>query len=281
MSKINIRDSYRCADGEVMFCTHDSESCAGPMNFAVFMPPESNFPPPVVYWLSGLTCSEENFMIKAGAQQHAARLGLAIVAPDTSPRTAGVDGEEADWDLGTGAGFYVDATQAPWSAHYQMQTWVSDELPALIASEFPVDGERLGITGHSMGGHGAIVSALRNPDRYRSVSAFAPIVAPTQCPWGQKAFSTYLGDDKASWESYDSCCLIANAPAGFELLVDQGLADNFLAEQLKPHLLEEACRTAGVALTLNRRDGYDHSYYFISSFIGEHLEWHESRLRTG
>jgi S-formylglutathione hydrolase len=189
MSKINIRDSYRCADGEVMFCTHDSESCAGPMNFAVFMPPESNFPPPVVYWLSGLTCSEENFMIKAGAQQHAARLGLAIVAPDTSPRTAGVDGEEADWDLGTGAGFYVDATQAPWSAHYQMQTWVSDELPALIASEFPVDGERLGITGHSMGGHGAIVSALRNPDRYRSVSAFAPIVAPTQCPWGQKAFS--------------------------------------------------------------------------------------------
>lgn len=217
-------------------------------------------------------------MIKAGAQQHAARLGLAIVAPDTSPRTAGIDGEDADWDLGTGAGFYVDATEAPWSSHYKMQTWVSEELPELVSSGLRLDGDRAGISGHSMGGHGAMVCALRHPGRYRSVSAFSPIVSPTRCPWGHKAFTAYLGDDQDSWAAYDSCCLMSSAPDGFELLVEQGLADAFLEEQLKPQLLEEACRSAGVDLTLNRREGYDHSYYFISSFIGDHLEWHADRL---
>jgi S-formylglutathione hydrolase len=278
MTGIEIRERYRCSDGELLFCTHDSAACAGPMRFSVFLPPESGSPPPVVYWLSGLTCSEENFMIKAGAQQHAARLGLAIVAPDTSPRTADIDGEDADWDLGTGAGFYVDATRAPWSVNYNMQTWVSEELPDIVSSGFRIDSDRTGISGHSMGGHGAIVSALRHPGRYRSVSAFAPIVSPTRCPWGHKAFTAYLGDDEDSWAAYDSCCLMKSAPDGFELLVEQGLADDFLEEQLKPQLLEEACQSAGVALTLNRREGYDHSYYFISTYIGDHLEWHADRL---
>ena len=278
MTDIEIRERYRCSDGELLFCTHDSEVCGGPMRFSVFLPPESCSPPPVVYWLSGLTCSEENFMIKAGAQQHAARLGLAIVAPDTSPRTAGIAGEDADWDLGTGAGFYVDATQAPWAGSYNTHTWVSEELPRVVSSGLRLDGDRAGISGHSMGGHGAIVCALRHPGRYRSVSAFAPIVSPTRCPWGHKAFAAYLGDNQDNWAAYDSCCLMSTAPDGFELLVDQGLADAFLEEQLKPQLLEEACRSAGVDLILNRREGYDHSYYFISSFIGDHLEWHADRL---
>ena len=279
MADLEILDSHKSFGGDLLYCRIESQACVSTMGFAIYLPP-TDTPPPVLYWLSGLTCTEENFMVKAGAQAHASRLGIAIVAPDTSPRDTGIAGEDDEWDLGAGASFYVDATEEPWAAHYQMQSWITRELPEIVTASFPVDGRSCGISGHSMGGHGALVCALRNPGQYRSLSAFAPISSPTRCPWGHKALSAYLGEDWDAWKDYDACSLMKRAPADLELLVDQGLEDPFLKEQLRPELLEDACEQAGVNLTRHRREGYDHSYYFVSSFIGEHLEWHAKRLAS-
>ena len=247
------------------------------MRFSVFLPPGAG-PFPVLLWLSGLTCTEENFMVKAGAQRRASELGIALLVPDTSPRETGIHGENDDWDLGSGAGFYVDATQAPWRGRYAMETWVSEELPAFAGTYLPLDMGRCGVSGHSMGGHGALVLALRHPGRYRAVSAFAPICAPSSCPWGEKAFSAYLGTDRALWAAHDACELIRAGGPVPELLVDQGAADPFLDVQLRPSLLESACEAAGVPVTLRHHEGYDHSYFFVASFIDEHLDWHSRRL---
>jgi S-formylglutathione hydrolase len=236
---------------------------------------------PVVYWLSGLTCTEENFSTKAGAQRVAAELGLAIVAPDTSPRGLGIPGEAESWDFGLGAGFYVDATQPPWSAGYRMYSYVARELPALVAGHFPVDAGRTGILGHSMGGHGALTIALKHPDVYRSVSALAPIASPMRCPWGEKALSRYLGPDREAWREYDATELVASRGwDGPPVLVDQGTRDPFLESQLKPQLLREAFDAASVPLRLRLQEGYDHSYYFIATFIGDHLRFHAGNLAT-
>lgn len=260
---------------------HRSQALACDMVFAVYLPPQAERPSarlPVLYWLSGLTCSDENFMQKAGAQRLAAELGLVIVAPDTSPRGSEVPGDpDGAWDFGHGAGFYLDATQAPWSRHYRMHDYVVGELPALVEAHFPASARR-GISGHSMGGHGALVCALRNPGRYRSVSAFAPICNPMQCPWGEKAFSRYLGTDRAQWRQWDACALLAQAGERLPLLVDQGEADGFLAEQLRPDALRTAAAAAGHPLTLRLQPGYDHSYYFIASFIDDHLRHHARAL---
>lgn len=279
MSEPEILQTHVSHGGRLHFCRHESELCGGPMRFAVYLPPAATLGPvPTVWWLSGLTCTDENFMVKAGAQQHAARLGVALIAPDTSPRDTGTPGEDDDWDLGTGAGFYVDATAEPWAARYRMESWLTEELPAVVASAFPVDLGRQSVSGHSMGGHGALTLALRHPGRYRAVSAFSPICSPTRCPWGEKALGAYLGPDRSAWADHDASLLVADAPPGLELLVDQGLADEFLAAQLKPALLVAACAGAGVSLDLRERAGYDHSYYYIASFIGEHLDWHAERL---
>lgn len=248
------------------------------MRFAAFVPPGEG-PFPVLWFLAGLTCTEENFTTKAGAQRYAAEHGVILIAPDTSPRGDDAPDDEA-YDFGKGAGFYVDATEQPWSANFRMRSYIEDELPAIVAAALPVDLTRQGITGHSMGGHGALTIALRNPDRFRSVSAFAPIVAPLQCPWGEKALSGYLGADRAAWRAYDACALIEDGARLREILVDQGGADQFLAEQLKPELLAGACRAAGIDLTLRMQPGYDHSYYFIASLIGDHIAWHAERLRA-
>ena len=249
------------------------------MRFAVFVPPQAaERPVPAVWFLAGLTCTEENFTVKAGAQRVAADLGLALVAPDTSPRGLDLPGEHEAYDFGSGAGFYVDAAQAPWASHYRMYSYVTDELPALVAEAFPVDPSRQAVMGHSMGGHGALVCALRNPERYRSVSAFAPIVAPSQVPWGQKAFAGYLGPDRSAWADYDATELIAESPWDQPILIDQGDADGFLDEQLQPWLFEAACRTAGKPVTVRRHAGYDHSYYFIASFVADHLAHHARAL---
>lgn len=277
MSSVEIHSRHATFGGETQFCSHVSESCGGTMRFSVFLPPGGG-EAPVFYWLSGLTCTEENFMVKAGAQRRAAELGLAIVAPDTSPRDTGIPGEDDDWDLGSGAGFYVDATQAPWSGRYRMETWITEELPRLLASEFPLDMTRVGISGHSMGGHGALTLSLRHAGRFRSVSAFSPICSPTRCPWGHKALDAYLGDEPDAWKWHDACELIGRAESVPELLVDQGMSDAFLEEQLKPELLEAACAERGAALTLRRHEGYDHSYYFVSTFIADHLDWHAGKL---
>jgi S-formylglutathione hydrolase len=252
---------------------HASSTLGCTMRFAIYLPPQAKHGPvPVLYWLSGLTCTEQNFIAKAGAQRYAAEHGIAIVCPDTSPRGDGV--ADADgYDLGKGAGFYVNATQAPWSRHYRMYDYIVDELPALIEANFPVTDARA-ISGHSMGGHGALVLALRNPGRYRSVSAFSPIVAPSQVPWGQKAFAAYLGEDRQAWQAYDSTALVASATERLPLLVDQGDADEFLRAQLQPEWLQAACAAAGHPLVLRMQPGHDHSYYFIASFIGEHIAHH-------
>jgi S-formylglutathione hydrolase len=246
----------------------------------VFLPPQAEAQRvPVLYWLSGLTCTEENFIVKAGAQRVAAELGLALVVPDTSPRGLKIPGESESYDFGLGAGFYIDATQAPWSRGYRMYSYVTKELPQLVAAEFPVDSARVGIFGHSMGGHGALTVALKNQDYYKSVSAFAPISSPMRCPWGEKALTGYLGSDRARWREYDATALIEERGwRGPALLVDQGSADPFLETQLKPGLLEEACRRAGVPLTLRLQAGYDHSYFFIATFIEEHLRFHARNL---
>lgn len=269
---------YRCFDGWVRRYRHASESTGTDMVFGVYLPPRAEHAPvPVLYWLSGLTCTDENFMQKAGAQRLAARLGLALVCPDTSPRGTHLPGEHDSYDLGSGAGFYVNATEAPWSAHYRMYDYVVHELPALVEAHLPVT-DRRAVSGHSMGGHGALVCALKNPGRYASVSAFAPIANPSRCPWGQKAFRAYLGDDPQRWRQWDACALIAQAEERLPLLVDQGEADEFLAEQLHPEALEAACAAAGHPLQLRRHPGYDHSYYFVATFIDDHLRHHAQAL---
>ncbi|WP_088893121.1 S-formylglutathione hydrolase [Leptolyngbya ohadii] len=271
----------RSFGGNVEFYQHRSQSCNGEMRFSIYRPPQAESQAvPVLYFLSGLTCTEENFMVKAGAQQFAAKAGLMLVAPDTSPRNSGISGEEDDWDFGTGAGFYVDATQEPWKRNYQMYSYVTQELPALLADHFPIQPDRQGITGHSMGGHGALICAFKNPDRYRSVSAFAPIVAPMQCLWGQKAFRNYLGEDPSSWKEYDASELIQTVQWQRPILIDQGTADNFLEKQLMPDRFQEACAKAGQSLTLRMQDGYDHSYYFIASFIEDHIRHHAAALKS-
>jgi S-formylglutathione hydrolase len=252
------------------------------MRFAVFTPPQAaQGRVPVLYYLAGLTCTEETFMIKAGAQRVAAELGLMLVAPDTSPRGVPLPGDSDSWDFGVGAGFYVDATEAPWAAHYRMYSYVSRELPQLIAAHFAADPERQGICGHSMGGHGALTIAFRNRDRYRSISALAPIAAPMRCPWGEKAFTRYLGDNRERWRAHDATELVSaltDAPDWPPILVDQGLADQFLETQLQPQLFEAACRRVGYPLTLRRHPDYDHGYFFISTFIEDHLRHHARHL---
>ncbi len=275
---LEIRNAYKSFGGWTKHYSHPSTSLGGEAHFAIYLPPQTaqGQKVPVIYWLSGLTCTDENFMQKAGAQRIAAELGVAIVAPDTSPRGEDVANDDG-YDLGQGAGFYVNATQAPWSRHYHMYDYVLDELPRLIEASFPVTPDR-SIMGHSMGGHGALMLALRNPETFKSVSAFSPICNPVNCPWGQKAFSTYLGDDVASWQEYDSSILMAKAKQYVPALVDQGAADDFLTEQLKPEAFHAAAEKSSYPLTLNIHDGYDHSYYFIASFIEAHLRFHVSHL---
>jgi len=277
---LEIVSQARCFGGTQFVYRHASRETGTPMRLAAYVPPQAEQGKvPVVWFLSGLTCTEENFTVKAGAQRAAAELGLILVAPDTSPRGEGVpDDPEGAYDLGLGAGFYVDATQEPWAQHYRMRSYLERELPALIADTLPADMGRQGITGHSMGGHGALTLALRNPGRFGAVSAFAPIASPMNCPWGEKALAAYLGPDRAAWRAYDACALIADGARVPDLLVDQGTADGFLESQLKPERLEEACARAGQPLTLRRQDGYDHSYFFISTFIEDHLRWHRKRL---
>jgi S-formylglutathione hydrolase len=270
-----------CFGGTQGFYRHRSVETGTDMRFAVYLPPQAQSASvPVLWFLAGLTCTEENFIVKAGAQRVAAELGIALVAPDTSPRGADVPGDpENAYDFGLGAGFYVDATQAPWSTHYRMYSYVARELPGLLRGRFPLDLARQGISGHSMGGHGALTLALRNPGAYRSVSAFAPIVAASTVPWGIKALGRYLGEDRSTWAAHDACELVRSGHRSPVILIDQGDADRFLAEQLRPELFEDACAAVGQPLLLRRQPGYDHSYYFIASFIEDHLRWHAQALK--
>ncbi|MBL8628243.1 MAG: S-formylglutathione hydrolase [Rhodospirillaceae bacterium] len=269
-----------CFGGRQGFYRHASAETKTPMRFAVFTPPQAaKGPVPVVWFLAGLTCTEENFTVKAGAQRAAAELGLMLVAPDTSPRGEGVPGDPDNaYDFGLGAGFYLDATQSPWAANYRMYSYITLELPGVIAAHFPADMQRQGISGHSMGGHGALTIALKNPQQYSSVTAFAPIVAPSQVPWGQKALGRYLGEDRAAWRAYDSVALIEDGRGVPKMLIDQGDADKFLKDQLQPERLATACKAKGIECQLRMQPGYDHSYYFIASFIDDHLRWHAAAL---
>ena len=277
-----LRSRHRAFEGEVGFYSHASSEIGGEMRFAVYVPPQAaDRPVPVLFYLAGLTCTEETFIIKAGAPQHAAEFGLMPVAPDTSPRVRQHPGDDAAWDFGLGAGFYLDATEAPWRDGYRMHAYVTRELPDVIATHFPARRSAMGIFGHSMGGHGALVAALRNPGLYRSVSAFAPIAAPAQCPWGQKAFGNYLGPDQTAWAEWAAPALVAGGARCPDLLIDQGEADQFLARELHPHLFEAACKAAGQPLTLRRHAGYDHGYYFISSVIADHIRHHAGVLNRG
>lgn len=281
MGALEETASVGCFGGTQAWFRHASRSTGTDMEFSVYLPPAARRGPvATLYWLSGLTCTAENFTVKAGAQRRAAELGLALVVCDTSPRGAGVAGEEDDWDLGTGAGFYVNATTPQWRDHYRMYDYVVSELPALVEAELPLVAGRRAIAGHSMGGHGALVCALRNPGVYSSVSAFAPISAPTRCPWGRKAFRAYLGEDESSWPAWDAHLLVAGASERLPILIDQGDADPFLAEQLQPELLRDACLQARHPMELCMRAGYDHSYWFIASFIDEHLDWHARALAS-
>jgi len=268
--------------GAVSFHRHASAETACAMRFAVYLPPQAERRKvPVLWYLAGLTCTEETFMIKAGAQRVAAELGLALVAPDTSPRGVSLPGDSDSWDFGVAAGFYLDALALPWSRHYRMYSYVTRELAALVEEHFPVDPKRQGIFGHSMGGHGALTLGMKNPDRYRSISAFSPISAPMHCPWGQKAFTGYLGPDRDQWRASDACELIRGLPTvsgRAPLLVDQGLADQFMEQQLMPERLEQACKDTGYPLTLRRQPGYDHGYFFISTFVEDHLRHHARAL---
>ncbi len=279
VASLQLKSQQACFGGTIGFYSHPSDRCHCDMNFSIYLPPQvQSGNVPVLYYLSGLTCTEENFTTKAGAQQFAAKYGVAIVAPDTSPRGTDVPDEKDAWDFGSGAGFYVDATQVPWSTHYNMYSYVTAELPALIAANFPVDADRQGIFGHSMGGHGALICALRHPEQFKSVSAFAPIVAPTQCAWGEKAFSQYLGIDRAAWQDYDATELIAKSTLPTPILIDQGTADTFLDTQLKPQLFATACQQAKQDLNLRYQTGYDHSYYFIATFMEDHIRHHAEIL---
>jgi S-formylglutathione hydrolase len=266
----------RCFGGIQHVFRHRSEITGTDMRFAAFVPPQAvTGKLPVVWFLAGLTCTEENFTVKAGAQRVAAGLGLILIAPDTSPRGEGVpDDPDGAYDFGLGAGFYLDATQEPWARHYRMESYIIRELPEIVGRTLPADLERQGIMGHSMGGHGALTLALRHPNRFVSVSAFAPIASPMNCPWGQKALRGYLGPDRAVWRGHDTCALIEDGARLRELLVDQGTADGFVESQLKPQLLESACAKAAIPLTIRRQNGYDHSYFFISTFVEDHLRWH-------
>jgi S-formylglutathione hydrolase len=282
MAALQLLNEHRCFGGVQRFYRHDSREIGLPMQFAVYLPPQAEQGPvPVLIYLAGLTCTEETATIKAGAQQWAAQHGLALVMPDTSPRGANLPGDSDSWDFGVGAGFYVDATQQPWAAHYRMESYVVRELPGLL-KELPLDVSRMGICGHSMGGHGALTLALKHPGVFRSVSAFAPIAAPMRCPWGQKAFAGYLGEDREVWKRHDASELMARAVNPFPegILIDQGLADKFLAEQLYPEVFEAACAQAGQSLTLRRHAGYDHGYYFIQSFMADHVAHHARVLRA-
>ncbi|MFT4769463.1 MAG: S-formylglutathione hydrolase [Glaciecola sp.] len=268
--------SIRSFAGQQLRFQHRSAVLNCEMHFSLYLPPQAkNGSVPLLTWLSGLTCTDENFVQKACAQRAAAEHGVAILAPDTSPRGDGVaDDAEASWDMGLGAGFYVNATQAPWAEHYRMYDYVLEELPTLVDAEHPVDLSRHSIFGHSMGGHGALTIALKNPQRYRSVSAFAPICAPLECPWGHKALSAYLGEDRSRWAEHDSCSLVRAATQHLPMLVDQGTGDSFLEEQLKTPLLQSACTESGYPTTIRMQDGYDHSYFFIASFMDEHIAFH-------
>lgn len=282
VAALETLSKHHCFGGTVGFYRHASTSTACDMKFSVFVPPQAaRGPVPVLYYLSGLTCTEETFMTKAGAQRVAAELGLMLVAPDTSPRGVPIPGDSDAYDFGVGAGFYLDATRSPWSEHYRMYSYVVDELPSLVREHFPADASRQGIFGHSMGGHGALTIGLRNPDRYRSISAFAPIANPMNCPWGVKAFTGYLGEDRSTWAAYDATervSALVDGPSRPELLIDQGLADKFLAEQLHPDKFETACRKVGQRVTLRRQPDYDHGYYFIATFIEDHLRHHARTL---
>ncbi len=281
---LELQSAHACFGGAQRFYRHASREIGLPMKFSVYLPPQAlqGATVPALVYLAGLTCNEETFMTKAGAQRLAAELGLALVAPDTSPRGAGVPGEADSWDFGVGAGFYLDATQAPWQPHWRMESYLTRELLPLLGQQLPIDPERVGIFGHSMGGHGALTLALRHPGLFKSLSAFAPIAAPTQCPWGRKAFAGYLGSDEAQWRQHDASALMAAqeaAPYPGGILIDQGLADKFLTEnQLLPEAFEAACARARQPLTLRRHAGYDHGYYFIQSFIGDHLRHHAAAL---
>jgi len=279
---VEIVSENKAHGGRQVVAKHASASTGTDMTFSIFLPPqaEGGEKLPIVWYLSGLTCTHANVTDKGEYRAACAELGLIFVAPDTSPRGEGVPDDPAGaYDFGLGAGFYVDATREPFAKNYRMWSYVTEELPALVAAEFPVDMQRQAISGHSMGGHGALTVALRNPERFRSVSAFAPIVAPSQVPWGQKALGGYLGDDRAAWRKHDAVALIEEGARISELLVDVGTADNFLGTELKPELLQKACADAGINLRLNLREGYDHSYYFISTFMADHLRWHAERLR--
>ncbi len=279
---LELVSEHACFGGVQRYYQHASSTIGLPMRFSVFLPPQAQQGAvPAVMYLAGLTCTEETFTAKGGAQRVAAELGLALIAPDTSPRGAGVPGEAESWDFGVGAGFYLDATQAPWATHYRMESYLLDELLPLVGAGLPVDVNRLGLFGHSMGGHGALTLALRHPQRFQSLSAFAPICAPTQCPWGHKAFAGYLGEDRTAWAAHDASALMAQRSTPLfaqGILVDQGLADKFLEMQLNPHLFEAACAKAGQPLTLRRHAGYDHGYYFISTFMEDHLRHHAQGL---
>ena len=284
-TSLDLLNAHACFGGAQRFYQHRSGEIGLPMKFSVYLPPQAlqGAKAPALIYLAGLTCNEETFMTKAGAQRLAAELGLALVAPDTSPRGAGVPGEADNWDFGVGAGFYLDATQAPWNAHWRMESYLTHELLPLLAQHLPIDLERVGIFGHSMGGHGALTLALRHPGMFKSLSALAPISAPTRCSWGRKAFTGYLGSDAGEWRQHDASVLMASQevppyPGG--ILIDQGLADKFLLEkQLLPEAFEAACAQAGQQLTLRRQPGYDHGYYFVQSFIGDHLHHHAQQLR--
>lgn len=275
---LSLQSKTKAFDGTVEYYKHESKVNQCEMGFAVFLPPQARSKKvPALYWLSGLTCTEDNFTVKAGAQRWAAENGIALIAPDTSPRGDKVAKGDS-YDLGLGAGFYLNATQEPWASHYQMYDYVVKELPQIVQANFAIVPERKSISGHSMGGHGALVIGLREPSCYTSVSAFAPIVAPSQVPWGTKAFAHYLGNEKSSWEAYDASFLVKKSPRTDTVLIDQGLDDKFLKEQLKPELFESACKEAGQKLELRRQPGYDHSYFFISTFIKDHIEFHAKRL---
>jgi len=271
--------TWRCFDGALSVFEHPSRACNCKMRFGVFVPPQAQTQRiPVLWYLSGLTCTWENVMTKAGLQRTAAELGVMVVAPDTSPRGEGVP-DDPSYDLGQGAGFYLTATQPPWAMHYRMDQYIAEELQQLVAENFPfADMRRQGITGHSMGGHGALTLHLKHPQTYRSVSAFAPIVAPTQVPWGQKAFTAYLGEDRDAWRDYDACELVRTRPSSAHVLIDQGSGDQFLARELRPELFELAAKPAGQQVTLRMQHGYDHSYYFVATFIDDHLRWHAQAL---
>ena len=279
---LELLSEHACFGGTQRFYQHDSREIGLPMRFSVFLPPQAaQGQVPALMYLAGLTCNEETFMTKAGAQRLAAELGLALIAPDTSPRGANLPREADSWDFGLGAGFYLDATQVPWSGHYRMESYLTKELLPLLTNSLPLSAERIGIFGHSMGGHGALTLALRHPGLFKSLSALAPICAPSQCPWGRKAFSGYLGADEAGWLEHDATALMTrlrSAPYPAGILLDQGLADKFLDEQLHPHLFEAACAAAGQPLTLRRQPAYDHGYYFIASFMADHLKHHARQL---